>query len=153
MPILGNLRSQFETGQFGFSGSEQSLMLEKIRRQLREGSEAQIESTQTSLQRRNLLSPGQAAGISTRIASSFGKQLGGAATDIQLESAKQDRDIRYQTILPLLVQLELAEKEGRIQDKAGIFKLIGTILGTGAGFLIGGPPGAAAGGATGAVGG
>ena len=52
---------------------------------------------------------------------------------------------RWKTILPLLAQLELAEKEGRRQDRAGLLKMIGTILGTGAGFLIGGPPGALAG--------
>lgn len=49
---------------------------------------------------------------------------------------------RRERLIPLLVQLELAERQGRRQDKAGILKAIGTIIGTGIGFFAGGPIGA-----------
>lgn len=79
-----------------------------------------------------------------------------AAGEFNRDIAKMTEEqimTRWQTILPLLAQMEQADKEGRRQDKAGWLKLIGTVLGAGAGFLIDGPPGAAIGaGAGGSIG-
>lgn len=135
MPFSDYLRAQLERP--GFSQEEEGSMLQKLKRQLLGESQAQIGATRESLSRRGMLSSGQMVGISTDISSSFGKRYGEGVTDIQLGSAKAKRE-RWQTIIPLLVQMELAEKEGRLRDKAGWMKLIGTALGTGAGVFLGG---------------
>ena len=60
------------------------------------------------------------------------------------QNVQTDVSRRREQLLPLLAQLELAERQGRREDKAGILKAIATVVGTTAGFVIGGPPGAVA---------
>lgn len=146
--ILDYLGGQLQQGQFGFSRSEMEEMLERIKRQLGVASQARFRQTQSSLLRRNLLSPGQAVGLSSDISASFAKGLGPAATDIQLESANVGRQ-RQQWLEGLIAQISEARRSEELRRKmanrGGLFKLLGTGLGTAAGFLIGGPPGALAG--------
>lgn len=61
------------------------------------------------------------------------------------EQSSEEVMRRWQTVLPLIARMEELERQGKLQNRAGWMKLIGTIVGTGAGFLIGGPPGAVAG--------
>lgn len=99
--------------------------------------EQTFKSVDADLNRRGLFSASPVSRARFQAASQFQT---GIAKNVQTDVARQRAQL-----LPLLAQLELAERQGRRQDKAGILKLIGTVVGTGAGFLLGGPPGAVAG--------
>jgi hypothetical protein len=146
--ILDYLEEQLRAGQFGFSPGEMQQMLERVRRQLGVASQARFGQAQSSLLRRGMLSSGQAIGLSSDISASFAKGLGPAATDIQLESANVGRQ-RQQWLEGLITQISEArrreEQQRKMANRAGLFKFLGTGIGTAAGFLLGGPPGAVAG--------
>lgn len=141
MPLLNELRTQF--GRLNDPNYVKQLIAEKqalYQPQLQE-SYSRIDA---DLNRRGLYSASPVTRGRFRATSEFNRGIS--------EQVQGDVQSRWQTILPLLAQLELAEKQGRRQDKAGIMKLIGTVLGTGAGFLIGGPPGAVIGAGVGSQG-
>lgn len=89
------------------------------------------------LNRRGLFSASPVSRARFQAASQFQR---GIAQNVQTDVSR-----RREQLLPLLAQLEIAERQGRRKDKAGILKAIGSIVGAGAGFLLGGPPGAVAG--------
>lgn len=134
MPLIDQLRGEF--GRLNDPNYVKQLIAEKqtlYQPQLQQS----FTRIDADLNRRGLYSASPVTRGRFRATSEFNRGIS--------EQVQGDVTRRYETILPLLAQLELAEKEGRRQDKAGIMKLIGTVLGTGAGFLIGGPPGAAIG--------
>lgn len=89
------------------------------------------------LNRRGMFSAAPVARSRFRAAGEFNRGIS--------EQTNEEVMRRWQTVLPLIARMEALEKEGKLRDRAGWMKLIGTIVGTGAGFLIGGPPGAIAG--------
>lgn len=125
MPLIDQLRGEF--GRLNDPNYIKQLIAEKqtlFQPQLQES----FSRIDADLNRRGLFSASPVTRGRFRATSEFNR---GISQDVQGDVTR-----RYEMIAPLLAQLELAEKEGRRADKAGIFKLIGTILGTGAGFLI-----------------
>jgi hypothetical protein len=53
------------------------------------------------------------------------------------ESVEQEQTEKWKTIMPILAQMEMLERQGKLQNKAGWMKLIGTALGFGAGIALG----------------
>ena len=135
MALIDQLRGEF--GRLNDPNFVKRVIAEK-QTLFRPDLEQSFKSIDADLNRRGLYSASPVTRGRFRATSEFNR---GISQDVQSDVTR-----RYETILPLLAQLELAEKEGRRADKAGIFKLIGAVLGTGAGFLLGGPPGAAIGG-------
>ena len=92
--------------------------------------ESSFKSLDADLNRRGLYSASPVTRSRYRATSEFNRGIA--------QMTEQQRMKQWETILPLLAQLELAEKEGKRLDKSGWLKAIGSILGTGAGFFLGG---------------
>jgi hypothetical protein len=92
--------------------------------------EASYKRIDVDLNRRGMFSSSPVTRARYQATSEFNR---GIAMNVQRDVSSQRAQI-----IPLLVQLELAEREGRRQDKAGIMKLIGTAIGAGAGIMVGG---------------
>lgn len=80
--ILNMLMGEYQRGEFGPSGEEQAGILRSIKGDLQKETQAQTARGRTSLARRGLLSPGQAAGMATEAQAGFGEAFGEARSGI-----------------------------------------------------------------------
>lgn len=85
------LMKEYQTGSFGYSTAEKMNMAKELRGGLDEQTQRAIGSTQGSLSRRGMLSPGQMGGMATDITASAGKAYGEGLTDIELASVSEGR--------------------------------------------------------------
>lgn len=102
--IYNMLLGKYKTGDFGISRSERGNLLKRFRTGLQEESQARTGASLKSLGRRGFLSPGQAAGVTTDIESSFGKAFGKGVTDIDIAS-ERIKSQEEQDILQMLAGL------------------------------------------------
>jgi len=89
---------QKPTSALGFSQAEKEGMQKNLKTSLADYSQKQIGQGTASLARRNLLSPGQASGITTDIMANAGKAYGQGVTDIDLASMQAGRQWKGQLL-------------------------------------------------------
>ena len=134
MPFLDDLRSEYN--RLGDPNYIKQLTAENqalYRPQL----ERTFDITDADLNRRGLFS-------ASPVARSRYRAIGEFETGIA-QKTQEDVFRRWQTVMPLIARMEELERQGKLQNRAGWMKLIGKVVGTGAGFLVGGLPGAAVG--------
>ena len=85
------LMGEYRGGKFGYSAIEKEGMRSQMKESLTGESQKAIGSNMASLARRGLMSPGQAAGMTTEIGSAYGKAYGQGVENIELASTREGR--------------------------------------------------------------
>jgi len=131
--IYDILLGKYKTGDFGMSPMERENLLKSFKTKLGEESQTQTGRSLESLGRRNLLSPGQAAGVTTDIQSTYGKAFGKGVTDIDIANEEMKRQEEAQTLrlLSMLPGQSVYKQGGGIEgmgdfaENMTLFNLLG----------------------------